>query len=243
MKKHGFSKAMIFGAALAVSSPLTSLAGGGGEASFSFQTESGKSYRGCKVLKVDPDGLTFSHSQGIAKIAFTELSEEMQKQHGYDKEKSDEFIKKHTEIVRKVVLSRRSQKSNGMAYYMPNQSGGYAMPYAYGGGYPYYADYGYGYGYGSRHGGGVHLRYPHYQAYPNLSFQVGSEQRPGSPIAPTLISPSNFQRQQNAIQNRAGFPSPRIPVIRPQITTPNRPGPAIKSAPRISRPAPVLRGK
>lgn len=234
MKNDRFSKTILLSAAAAVILPLSATAEGGDEAAFSLTTEGGKSYRGCKVLKVDPDGLTVSHAAGIAKIAFTELSEAVRKEHGYDKEKAEAFIKEHTEIVRRVAPVKISRQQPGMAVYLPN-GGGYA--------YPYYSPYGYGYGYDSYDYVGRPKRaYPYYHGYPNVPFQLGPEPRSGSPIAPPLVSPSNFQQQQNAVQNRAGYPAPQVPVVRPQISTPNRPSAVFpRSTPgRLSRPSKVL---
>ena len=242
MKIERFSKTTMLVAAVAVGLPVSGIAGEGDGAPFSLKTERGKSYRGCKVRKVDPDGLTVSHSQGIAKIAFTELSEAVQKRHGYDKEKSEAFIKKHTEVVKKVVPARGAPRRADMALYLPSGAVNYGADYGYGYGYgyPYYSDY---YGYGQRRS------YPYYHTYPNVSFQVGAERRAGNPIAPSLVSPSNFQQQQNAVQNRAGFPAPSVPVVRPRISTPNRPSAVFPkaapriTAPRISRPSRALPSK
>ena len=246
MKIDRFSKTMILATAVAFGLPLGSMAGDDDEAVFSLTTERGKSYQGCKVLKVDPDGLTVSHSQGIAKIAFTELSEAVKKEHGYDKEKSDAFIKKHTEIVRRVAPVKAAGQYPNVAVYLPNGAVSYGADYGYGYGYgaPYYSDHGYGYGHRQ-----VSRGYPHYRTYPNVSFQLGPERRAGSPIAPSLVSPSNFQQQQNAVQNRAGFPAPKVPVVRPRISAPNRPSAVFPkaapriSAPRISRPSRALPSK
>lgn len=247
MKNDRFSKTILLATAVVVALPFSLQAEAGEEANFSLKTELGKSYVGCKVLKVDPDGLTVSHSQGIAKIAFTELSQAVQKKHGYDKGKSDAFIKKHTEVVRRVVPVKVSRQSPNIPPYLPNGAVSYGAGYGYGYGYPYYFDYGYGNREGDRSGG--QRSYPYYQTYPNVSFQAGSGRRAGNPIAPPLISPSNFQQQQNAVQNRAGYPAPKLPVVRPRISSPNRPTAVFPraaprlSAPRITRPSRALPSK
>ena len=41
-------------------------------------------YKGCKLIKVEADGITISHSLGIAKILFTDLPPDMRKGYGYD---------------------------------------------------------------------------------------------------------------------------------------------------------------
>jgi hypothetical protein len=41
-------------------------------------------YKGCKLIKVEADGITISHSLGVAKLLFTQLPPEMRKAYGYD---------------------------------------------------------------------------------------------------------------------------------------------------------------
>jgi hypothetical protein len=43
-------------------------------------------YKNCKMLKVEADGITISHSLGVAKILFTDLPPDMRKTYGYDPE-------------------------------------------------------------------------------------------------------------------------------------------------------------
>jgi hypothetical protein len=45
---------------------------------------SGQTFVNCKLLKIEPDGVTFSHSAGITKVLFTDLPEAAQKRFGYD---------------------------------------------------------------------------------------------------------------------------------------------------------------
>jgi hypothetical protein len=47
-------------------------------------TLDGRTFQDCKILKVESDGITFSHSEGITKVLFPLLRPEMQKQYGYD---------------------------------------------------------------------------------------------------------------------------------------------------------------
>jgi hypothetical protein len=41
-------------------------------------------YKGCKLVKVEADGITISHNLGIAKLLFTQLPPDMRKAYGYD---------------------------------------------------------------------------------------------------------------------------------------------------------------
>lgn len=54
-------------------------------------TVSGRSYQQCKVIKVTPDGVTFRHSHGIAKVLFSDMTENAQKAFGYDEGKEKAF--------------------------------------------------------------------------------------------------------------------------------------------------------
>jgi hypothetical protein len=51
-------------------------------------TLDGKTYQDCKILKVEADGITFSHAEGITKVLFPMLRPEVQKQYGYDPQKA-----------------------------------------------------------------------------------------------------------------------------------------------------------
>ena len=54
-------------------------------------TVSGRSYQQCQVIKVTPDGVTFRHSHGIAKVLFSDMTENAQKAVGYDEGKEKAF--------------------------------------------------------------------------------------------------------------------------------------------------------
>ena len=57
-------------------------------------TAKGKTYINARITRVEPDGISFSHAGGIAKIPFWELPEDMQKKYGYDPVKATEYHKK-----------------------------------------------------------------------------------------------------------------------------------------------------
>ena len=44
----------------------------------------GKTFLHCKLLKIEPDGVTFSHQVGITKVLFTDMTPDDQKRFGYD---------------------------------------------------------------------------------------------------------------------------------------------------------------
>ena len=49
-----------------------------------ISTLTGKTYRQCKIVKVHPDGVSFTHANGAAKVLFTDLSQEWRTRLGYD---------------------------------------------------------------------------------------------------------------------------------------------------------------
>ncbi len=51
----------------------------------------GKEYDDVKIIKVDPDGIHITYPLGVAKIPFTQLSPELQKQYGYDPVAAKQF--------------------------------------------------------------------------------------------------------------------------------------------------------
>lgn len=48
----------------------------------------GKTYLKCEIVKVHPDGVSFTHAKGAAKILFTDLSTEWRTRLGYDADKA-----------------------------------------------------------------------------------------------------------------------------------------------------------
>jgi hypothetical protein len=47
-------------------------------------TLSGQSFENCQLLKVEPDGITFNHTEGITKVLYRNLSLDLQKRFGVD---------------------------------------------------------------------------------------------------------------------------------------------------------------
>jgi hypothetical protein len=58
---------------------------------FDLTTNDGITYRKCKIIRVEPDGITFSHSKGVAKIEFPQLPEEYSEAYDYDPEEAEEY--------------------------------------------------------------------------------------------------------------------------------------------------------
>ena len=47
-------------------------------------TLTGKTYRQCEIVRVHPDGVSFTHATGAAKVLFEDLSPVWQGRLGYD---------------------------------------------------------------------------------------------------------------------------------------------------------------
>lgn len=56
-----------------------------------LKTASGKVYKQARMSSVDPDGVTYFYSGGVAKIPFSELPHELQLKYGYDPTKAKAF--------------------------------------------------------------------------------------------------------------------------------------------------------
>ena len=54
-------------------------------------TLTGKTYRQCQIVRVHPDGVSFRHADGAAKVLFTDLSKEWRARLGYDADKATAY--------------------------------------------------------------------------------------------------------------------------------------------------------
>ncbi|MBE7496742.1 MAG: hypothetical protein HS117_17510 [Verrucomicrobiaceae bacterium] len=66
----------------------------------------GRTYQGCRIKQVHPDGVSFTHRDGAAKILFTDLPSSMRSKYGYDPKKAAAYSKK-VEEERKEAAKRR----------------------------------------------------------------------------------------------------------------------------------------
>jgi hypothetical protein len=58
-----------------------------------FTTLTGRTYRQCKISQVHPDGVSFFHSKGAAKVLYADMSDEWKKKLGYSVEREQEHQK------------------------------------------------------------------------------------------------------------------------------------------------------
>ncbi len=62
-------------------------------------------------MKRDPDGVSFSHSKGVAKVLFSDLSEPMRNALGYDAFKADAYEKEQAEARRAALQAKRERET------------------------------------------------------------------------------------------------------------------------------------
>ncbi|WP_395751244.1 hypothetical protein [Prosthecobacter sp.] len=72
-------------------------------------TRAGKTFYQCQLLHVYPDGVTFAHRDGAAKIAFKELPAELRGQFHYDSKVESQYQKEKA-AARQAELERKKQQ-------------------------------------------------------------------------------------------------------------------------------------
>lgn len=70
-------------------------------------TADGRVYRNAQVWKVEPDGLTLRHAEGLAKVEFSLLPEAWRQQYGYDPEAAAAY---QQAVAAAVAEAERSQR-------------------------------------------------------------------------------------------------------------------------------------
>jgi hypothetical protein len=76
-----------------------------------IETAQGKIYERCKIIKHDPDGVSFTHRKGTAKVLFSDLSEPMRNALGYDASKADAYEKEHAEARKEAAKAKRERET------------------------------------------------------------------------------------------------------------------------------------
>lgn len=74
-----------------------------------IETAHGKKYLQCKIIKRDPDGVSFTHSRGTAKVLFSEMAEPMRNALGYDAQKENDYEKGRQEARKEAEQARRAR--------------------------------------------------------------------------------------------------------------------------------------
>ncbi|WP_395743025.1 hypothetical protein [Prosthecobacter sp.] len=76
-----------------------------------IETLQGKVYERCKIIKRDPDGVSFSHSRGTAKVLFSDLSAPMRNALGFDAVKAEAYEKEQVEARKAAEQARRERET------------------------------------------------------------------------------------------------------------------------------------
>jgi hypothetical protein len=74
-----------------------------------FTTLTGRTYRKCRISQVHPDGISFFHSKGAAKVLFADLSDSWKKKLGYNAKRAEEFQKEAS--MKKFIEQERLAKA------------------------------------------------------------------------------------------------------------------------------------
>lgn len=87
-----------------------------------ISTLTGKTYRQCEIVKVHPDGVSFTHAHGAAKVLFTDLPQEWRTRLGYDPAKAKAYQREQEERRRAhAALRRKQEEERGQALLMAQQ--------------------------------------------------------------------------------------------------------------------------
>jgi hypothetical protein len=76
-------------------------------------TRGGKSFYECQVMRIYPDGVTFAHRNGAAKIPFSELPANLRSEFRYDPKAETEYQKEQA-ALRKAEHERQKQREIAM---------------------------------------------------------------------------------------------------------------------------------
>ncbi len=137
-----------------------------------IETAQGKIYQRCKIIKRDPDGVSFAHSRGTAKVLFSDLSESMRNSLGYDARKEEAYEKdqaearkattqakreRETKLAEAIITARAKYSAQQPVVYVQQANGGYIRSLAPVLGLGQIGNSGYGSGghHGHGHGHGV----------------------------------------------------------------------------------------
>lgn len=102
-------RSALFCALLLVSAPAWAAAKNYGV----ITTRTGQTFHECKIVRVHPDGVAFTHRNGAAKIAFKDLPENMRREFRYDPQ-ADAQYKREKEALRQEEQKRARQREIAM---------------------------------------------------------------------------------------------------------------------------------
>lgn len=72
-------------------------------------TLQGRTFRQCEIVRVHPDGVSFRHATGAARVLYSDLSPEWRSRLGYDPEKAAAHRQEQKELAEKREEARRAR--------------------------------------------------------------------------------------------------------------------------------------
>ena len=74
----------------------------------------GKTYRQCEIVSIHPDGVSFTHVNGAAKVLFADLSKNWRNRLGYNAEKASAYQKELADkrLAQATAKAKREQELN-----------------------------------------------------------------------------------------------------------------------------------
>lgn len=72
-------------------------------------TLQGRTFRRCEIVRVHPDGVSFRHATGAARVLFSDLSPEWRSRLGYDPEKAAAHRREQQELAERREESRKAR--------------------------------------------------------------------------------------------------------------------------------------
>jgi hypothetical protein len=73
-------------------------------------TRSGITYLDCIITRVEPDGISVTHTKGVAKIPFTDLPEAFQKKYNYDPAKAAAYTRAMNEKLAEAQAIQQAEE-------------------------------------------------------------------------------------------------------------------------------------
>ena len=77
----------------------------------SITTSDGRVYRNVTVTLVEPDGITVRHNSGVAKLLFSELPRDIQKEYDYDPAKAEKYTYEKY-LAQQNALNRKNNSAD-----------------------------------------------------------------------------------------------------------------------------------
>lgn len=91
---------------------------------FDITTKAGITYKKCKIVRVESDGITFFHTKGVAKIPFPDLPKEYSDIFNYDPKQADEYSRAVAKLQAGFIARQRKEDAPQIAA-SENREGGW----------------------------------------------------------------------------------------------------------------------